>query len=302
MSRFPSAAVVVPLAVLLVVPLAASACGSPPDVAAPAGDTRYTATGTVLQNEDHGPQLCASVAESYPPQCGGADIVGWDWTAVSAESSGGVTWGEYRVVGTWDGSRLTLTEPPREARPPGGDRAPGGDGGPGTDMTSPCPEPAGGWRPVDRAKATEEAMRAAMDRAASADEFAGGWLDQHYMDGVDSHDVRTIEKIGNDPGRYVLNLRFTGDLSGRERWIREVWGGALCVSGAERTEAELRRIQRELEGEMRSRRFLNLAVDTVGNRVGAGVYVATPELRRELDDRYGKGAVALEGFLKPVGS
>ncbi|GAA4188280.1 hypothetical protein [Microbispora amethystogenes] len=295
MSRFLPSAARGLLAVLLVVPLAASGCGSPPDVAAPAADTRYTATGTVLQNGKHGPQLCASVQESYPPQCGGADIVGWDWKAVRAESSGGVTWGDYRVVGTWDGSRLTLTEPPREART-------SGDGVSGTDMTSPCPEPAGGWRPVDRAKATEEAMRAAMDRAASADEFAGGWLDQHYMDGVDSHDVRTIEKIGNDPTRYVLNLMFTGDLAGRERWIREVWGGALCVSGAERTESDLRAIQRELEGEMESRRFLTLSVDTIGNHVSVGVYVATPELGRELDDRYGKGAVALEGFLKPVGS
>ncbi|WP_405084411.1 hypothetical protein [Microbispora sp. NBC_01389] len=295
MSRFPPGAARVLLAVLLVVPLAASGCGPPPDVAAPAGDTRYTATGTVLQNGKHGPQLCGLVQASYPPQCGGPDIVGWDWKAVRAESFGGVTWGEYRVVGTWDGSRLTLTEPPREARTPGG-------GGSGTDMTSPCPEPAGGWRPVDRAKATEEAMRAAMDRAASAGEFAGGWLDQHYMDGVDFHDVRTIEKIGNDPTRYVLNLMFTGDLAGRERWIREVWGGALCVSGAERTESDLRAIQRELEGEMESRRFLTLSVDTIGNRVSARVYVATPELRRELDDRYGKGTVALEGFLKPVGS
>ncbi|WP_327044867.1 hypothetical protein OG320_24420 [Microbispora sp. NBC_01189] len=83
---------------------------------------------------------------------------------------------------------------------------------------------------------------------------------------------------------------------------REVWGGALCVSGAERTESDLRAIQRELEGEMESRRFLTLSVDTIGNRVSARVYVATPELRRELDDRYGKGTVVLEGFLKPVGS
>ncbi|WP_327044866.1 hypothetical protein OG320_24415 [Microbispora sp. NBC_01189] len=102
----------------------------------------------------------------FPP--GAARVLLAVLLVVPLAASGGVTWGEYRVVGTWDGSRLTLIEPPHEARTPGG-------GGSGTDMTSPCPEPAGGWRPVDRAKATEGAMRAAMDRAASAGEFAGGW-------------------------------------------------------------------------------------------------------------------------------
>ncbi|WP_167046835.1 hypothetical protein [Salinibacterium sp. ZJ454] len=69
--------------------------------------------GTVLQVEPDAAQLClGGVMESYPPQCSGPDIVGWDWAAVEyEESSGGVTWGTYAVQGTWDGEIFTLTQP-----------------------------------------------------------------------------------------------------------------------------------------------------------------------------------------------
>jgi hypothetical protein len=69
--------------------------------------------GTVLQIEDQAPQLClGAVAESYPPQCGGPEVVGWDWDAVDLEESASdVTWGTYAVVGTWDGTRFTVTQP-----------------------------------------------------------------------------------------------------------------------------------------------------------------------------------------------
>jgi len=69
--------------------------------------------GTVLQLDGQAPVLClGAVAESYPPQCGGPEIVGWDWEAVDLEeSASGVTWGTYAVVGTWDGTRFTLTGP-----------------------------------------------------------------------------------------------------------------------------------------------------------------------------------------------
>jgi hypothetical protein len=69
--------------------------------------------GTVLQLDGQAPQLClGAVAESYPPQCGGPEVVGWDWDAVDLEeSASGVTWGAYAVTGTWDGARFTVTDP-----------------------------------------------------------------------------------------------------------------------------------------------------------------------------------------------
>ena len=65
--------------------------------------------GTVLQKDGEDAQLClGAVAESYPPQCTGEKLAGWDWDAVDGEeSASGVTWGAYAVTGTWDGSVFT---------------------------------------------------------------------------------------------------------------------------------------------------------------------------------------------------
>jgi hypothetical protein len=73
-----------------------------------------TATATVREEQGRGgPVLCAGAIDtSYPVRCGGPVIEGWDWDAVDGEdAAAGVTWGEYRVVGTWDGTVFTLTRP-----------------------------------------------------------------------------------------------------------------------------------------------------------------------------------------------
>ncbi|MBO3749813.1 hypothetical protein J5X84_27345 [Streptosporangiaceae bacterium NEAU-GS5] len=256
--------------------------------------TRYTANATVLQNPQHGPQLCMAVMTSLPPQCGGPDIVGWDWSKVQSQERQGVRWGEYHVTGTWDGKRLTLTEPAgpqveTPVMPPSKGR-----------FASPCPEPQGGWHPVDPSAATMETQEQAIQRAQSVPEFAGAWVDQSYLDGLPTGMESTA---ANDPAKLVLNLRFTGDLSGREAWIREVWGGALCVTGAERSEASLRKVADALPDDLRSGldlQALETSVDTVGNKIDLTVYVVTPRLRGWLDDKYGPGMVEVDGFLKPV--
>ncbi|MEV0378991.1 hypothetical protein [Nonomuraea sp. NPDC050643] len=269
----------------LIATAALVSCGTQ-EPAAPT-PARYEASLTVLEGGGHGPQLCSAVQESLPPQCGGPDVAGWDWSKVEHESLNGVKWGSYRVVGTWDGARLTLTEPPGapvKAAPPA-DEDP---------FASPCPAPEGGWRPVDPARTTERTMQKAMDRARTAKEFAGAWIDRLGPE----PDPATEEPV--DARRYVLNLKFTGDLSGREAWIREVWGGALCLSGAERTEAELHAIQRKVEDELGDGMFATTP-DTMTNQVSVGVWVATDDLRRRLEDEHGAGAVVLDGLLKPVG-
>lgn len=51
--------------------------------------------------------------ESYPPQCSGPELVGWDWDpADQRETASGVTWGTYAVTGTWDGTRFATTAAP----------------------------------------------------------------------------------------------------------------------------------------------------------------------------------------------
>lgn len=70
--------------------------------------------GMVISDEDGPVMLCLGpVMESYPPQCSGPEIIGWDWDAVEHwERSGEVRWGTYAVHGTWDGDAFTLTRPP----------------------------------------------------------------------------------------------------------------------------------------------------------------------------------------------
>ncbi|MFI7468804.1 hypothetical protein [Nonomuraea sp. NPDC049646] len=272
------------MALALGTALAIVSCGA--EQASPA--TRYAASLTVLEGGGHGPQLCSMVAESMPPQCGGPDVIGWDWSRVAHESANGVRWGRYRVVGTWDGSRLTLTAPPgapeQSSRP---DRTP---------PSTPCSAPAGGWSPVEPAKATRQALENALRRAREAEDFAGAWIDQNYS-GPPPTTVADFEARGDDPRRLILDVTFTGDPARRERWLREVWGGALCVGRARHTYDQLRSIQGELE---REAGFVSVAVDESANRVTAGVWVAGDDLRDRLDERYGEQTVAAEAILRPV--
>ena len=89
----------------------------PPYVAFPqptlTGD-ELVGQGTVLQLGDAEPQLCLGpIMESYPPQCGGPTILGWDWSlAEYSETASTVTWGTYAVFGTWDDTAFTQTQPP----------------------------------------------------------------------------------------------------------------------------------------------------------------------------------------------
>lgn len=99
----------------LVVALALAGCAAGPGADAPAGAEELTATALVREEPGTtGPTMCVGIIDtSFPPQCGGAPLVGWDWDAVDdEESAAGVIWGEYDLVGTWDGSDFTVTRPP----------------------------------------------------------------------------------------------------------------------------------------------------------------------------------------------
>ena len=244
-----------------------------------ADDTIYAVSTTVLESPDHGPQLClGGVQESLPPQCSGPDIVNWNWEeAPSKETVNGVTWGDYIVAGTFDGERFTLTEPPQ---------APEAATQMSTmDFTSPCPEPPGGWQVVDDSKATDDALNTTLQRVDTDPDFAGAWLDQSAAPGT------------NDPRRLVLNLRFTDDLERHEREVRATWGGALCITEAERSQAELASIQQALGG---TEGLLSSSVEVVRNVLQVTVILDRDgKLQRELDERYGAGVVEVDSALKP---
>lgn len=258
-------------------------------------DTVYTMDATVLEDTEHGPQLCQVVLTSYPPQCGGPDVREWDWAqAEGAESANGTTWGYYRVVGTWDreAQALTLTEPPTV--PP----APGSDGavGPEPDFSTPCPRPEGGWKPVDPATTNQAALEAVDARARQHPDTAGTWLDQSAEPGWSGL---------NDPAQLVFNVRTTGDTAALEAELREVWGGALCVSEATRSSQELQAIADEIrtehaEVEGGTGDVAGANVDESRQMVVVDVYVTDPDLQARFEEDYGAGVVEQLPWLTPV--
>jgi hypothetical protein len=216
--------------------------------------------------------------------------VGWDWAEVPGEeSANGTTWGEYTVVGTYADGTFTLTEPAVVLEPVDDPREPDGS-------TTPCPEPPAGWVVVDPATTTQAAQDAVMAAARSAPDFSGAWVDQSinpaYADGEISPDE---ESAMNDPEHLIVNVRFTGDLAAHEAELRELYGGAMCVSEGQRTEAELRRIQEELNERAD---LLWSSVDTIGEQVELGV-VVDDGVQAELDERYGEGVVDVQAALTP---
>jgi hypothetical protein len=221
-----------------------------------------------------------AVTSSMPPQCGGPDIPAWTWNGLKHESAAGTTWGSYVIIGKFDGRTFTLTEP---AKVNDGRATPSR---PRPDYTSPCPTPPGGWRPVDPAKATDDAFQAASIMANADPDFAGLWIDQKLPSGG-----------RNDPAKLVLNVRFTKDLAGHEADIRRVWGGALCVSQARRSLAELTEIQKKVQ---RGPEVILTSIEVVTGTIEMEMYVATQARQRELDSRYGPGLVKLAGAFQAI--
>jgi hypothetical protein len=76
--------------------------------AIPPADGPVVGLGLVLDTGE--PGFCLGpVAESYPPQCTGLAMTGWDWAEHRGEydQAGQVRFGSFAVTGTFDGETLT---------------------------------------------------------------------------------------------------------------------------------------------------------------------------------------------------
>jgi hypothetical protein len=286
-------ALVVPLAVLL---LGQAACGAedrgtgssmtdkaPPTAAQPASEF-YEANTMVLQ-ADEGPMLClGAMLLSLPPQCGDVPIASWDWKTVGGEESmAGTTWGQYHVVGAYDGETFTVTEV-------GPFQADGLE--PETDLSSPCPEPEGGWLVPDPGRSTQEHARKATAYAASQPDYVASWVTQ-------------LDEEQAEFGPVVFNAVFTGAVARHEAALREVWEGPLCVVQREGpTAKDVRRIRKEAEASLGDLGLQMLwshgpgvdptiEIGVVADPGGAG--------QAALDERYGPGLVRLFPAFRPVG-
>lgn len=248
------------------------------------GKSRYEATTTVLEDAD-GARLClGGVLDSLPPQCGGVPVLGWSWRDVDGEESmSGATWGDFHVVGTFDGTTFTLLDaaPPQPYPDEDGDQ-----------FTPPCPEPKGGWVDVDPAMAGDDDRIATMRVAEDIASYAGIWIG--YLKEPIEHEA---------PGEYVVTVAFTGDPTIHEPALRTVWGGPLCLTSAQHTFADLRRAQRDLGNGGAERLGIQMTwsdVDIMDNQVELGAIVFDPTLQAALDEEYGDGVVHVEPALRPV--
>lgn len=198
-------------------------------------DAVLTGQGLLLQKGDEPTVLClGAVAESYPPQCSGPGVVGLDWADVpNTETASGVTWGEARVVGTYDGSTFTLTEPPSEMRIPVEP-----DGGTGADpFPQLCDDPFRGGD--EQAVADPESAMAAQEALGqlleSYDGHVGSWV---------STDLSDVELEAETPHVPTYNVLVTGDAEQAHADFREVWPGGLCVEQRDvPTESQVRQAQ-----------------------------------------------------------
>lgn len=93
----------------------ASGSDAPPALTLPA-EVR-TANLAMVMDTGKGPEVCLGpIAESWPPQCSGPALLGWDWAAhpeheeQGNEKQGKVRWGSFAITGSWDGEALTATD------------------------------------------------------------------------------------------------------------------------------------------------------------------------------------------------
>jgi hypothetical protein len=272
--------------------LAGCAASDAPAPAAGARERRYRATATVLESRDHGPVLCLTgFAGAGLPACRGLPIPNWRWAQVQGEqAAGGTTWGRYRLVGTYDGASFTITR--AALAPP--ERQPSAQEQFRHEPRPGCPEPAGGWGVPDPARRSEPDLEPVTRVARAAPDFAGVWL---------SYLAPMGDNVAEEPGEFVLNVAFTGELARHEAELRPRWGGRLCVTRQQRSYRQLLAIQRELHGEAGrdlGLRVLGSGIRESANAVTLMVVVLEARARAALEARYGVGAVQAEAKLTPV--
>ncbi|WP_120006195.1 hypothetical protein [Nesterenkonia muleiensis] len=310
-------------AALSVAALVATACGgedpaagapdhasaaSAADLEVPAPEaTVTTPTPAMVMDDDGTAELClGAVAESYPPQCGGPELIGWDWEeqdSGSYEEEQGTRWGEYAVVGDYDPQEGTFE---LESAVPAGEW----DGEPPEQQMSfstPCEEPEGGWEILDQELVSEQRMYDTFERAEELEGYAGSWVDQS-LNPVQPEDLNDDEDMGdqehqelaaslNDPEYVIINVRVSADPETAYGTLREEWGGMLCVTEAQYQQAELEQIQQEI---MEIDGALSAGVEATTNQLTVEVTYDDGSLESQLHEIYGEGTLRLSSRLVPA--
>jgi hypothetical protein len=219
----------------------------------------------VLDDGD-GPEMClGGVAESYPPQCGGPALTDFDWGDVGSEEASGVRWGSYALTGTFDGSTFTVTDAIPAALY---DTMAAPEEEP---LAAACDDPT----TTDTAKATPEDMDATLAAASALPTYASAWL------------------TGN-----TINVAVTEDAEGAEAELRRTWGGMLCVTTVERTDADLNEVNQELQAALGDQ--LLTSGSTSPDSLDAQVVFDDGSVQEWADATYGDGLVRVSSALVPA--
>jgi hypothetical protein len=267
--------------VAVVVPISLAARGKPsaarPAQVASGGPQLWTGTAALLQTQGQPLTLCggATLSSLPPAGCGGALVRGLDPMTIEGAkqySGGTITTPSVRLVGTWDGEALTVTQPAELAEPPRSTS-------PEPEMPGPsCPEPAGGW-PFDRVDLT-----------------AWSRVQEYAAQQPDAGTPRV------DRSQRILTVPFTGDLERHRAAIAELYDGPVCVELVERSDRELRALFTRVQADLKTRGLKLLGGNGGGSAwpyVEARVVAASPKQLAEIEASY-DGLLRLTSFLVPV--
>jgi hypothetical protein len=241
----------------------ASSGGVPQPV--PDGEVRTSGLVTVIDEGD-GPEMClGAVAKSYPPQCGGPALADFDWGDVGSEEASGVRWGSYALTGTFDGTTFTVTDAIPAALY---DTMAAPEEEP---LAAACDDPT----TTDTAKATPEDLDATLAAASALPTYASAWLTDN-----------------------TINVAVTEDAEGAEAELRKTWGGMLCVTTVERTDADLNEVNQELQAALGEQ--LLTSGSTSPDSLDAQVVYDDGSIQDWADATYGDGLVRVSSALAPV--
>ena len=161
---------------------------------------------------------------------------------------------------------------------------------------TPCPEPDGGWVPVDPDTTSQAGLDRAFRIAAGLPTYGASWVDLSINPAADDKPGGLEWELAmSDPRYTIVNVAMTDDLDGAEAAIREVWGGPLCVSEAVHTYRELRRIEDDLADLPGS-----LGAEASDQRIQVYVIHDDGTIQAWVDQEYGEGVVEVSSALAPV--
>jgi hypothetical protein len=245
---------------------------------APSQPTRYAASGILLTDPKHGEplNLCGAVATSLPPQCGLVPVRGVDIDSLpSVRTLNGVTWTDkpFRLVGTYSGGVLTVTESPKLAP------ASTPFVGEPDSIDLPCAAPPGGWNGHGFDPAAAAVLSAY--GAANPDTFGGLWTAHQQL---------------------VAVVSTTGDPATVRQEIRRTYTGNLCVTKADYTDkflrAEVATLNTQAVGDALG--ITMTSVNTYESRIDIGVVIKNKTVTDYLAAHFPAGLVRVTAFLVPV--